>query len=288
MPNNSTKTNEHYKKVLIVNLTKSSIIGIVKTMHNFNIHDKNSTAHTTTQMNHSMVAEQYNKRSTWIDNAPSNPIHSTIIPTNDNTLQTELRKVMNRHNDKNLPRTSNINITLRGKNESNDPTKTESKITSIAKQSIDNIKRDLSYLTQPQVFTVAVAPEIILSTSILGSISLTKDKLKDPTKTEIKIKSIAKQSIDNTNIELSSITQLNFFTVAVTPELFLLTYVLENISSTNDKSNDPTKTERKITLLARQTRDNTNIELSQPKVIPVTVVSKNFFRYLFLEVFHPP
>ena len=28
MPNNSTKTNEHYKKVLIVNLTKSSIIGI--------------------------------------------------------------------------------------------------------------------------------------------------------------------------------------------------------------------------------------------------------------------
>ena len=59
---------------------------------------------------------------------------------------------MNRHNDKNLPRTSNINITLRGKNESNDPTKTESKITWIAKQSIDTIKRDLSYITQPQVF----------------------------------------------------------------------------------------------------------------------------------------
>ena len=38
---------------------------------------------------HSMILEQYDERSTWIDNAPSNLINSTIIPTNDNFFTNE-------------------------------------------------------------------------------------------------------------------------------------------------------------------------------------------------------
>ena len=101
----------------------------------------------------------------YVDKAEENiKQHLRVIHLEDGKGITRINYELNVNND--------ISVLYNCK----DATKTKQKTPSLATQSINNTNIDLSSITKPNNFNVAVAIEIFIPTSLFGSISLTLEK----------------------------------------------------------------------------------------------------------------